>query len=296
MGDELPAGYEKLQLNGTVAVMDAALHGDIVDALRSGTVHDYLRSQPGAEGFRGRGVAWAGVLPKSGDHVLVRRSAHGGVFAPLTGELFAGPARAENELRVSRTLAERGVPTPAVLGYVQYPAALMLCRIDVIVRFIASASDLVSVLQMYRSGPERAAAIVAAGELLRAMAIAGAEHPDINLRNVLVQVSSAGGEPPLDNSGERAEVRSASAADGDRGDIERLHSAGLSAASACKANAWVLDLDRVILREGSAAIVAQRNFARLKRSALKLRRTEGVQIGDDELGLIEAASLAVGFR
>jgi 3-deoxy-D-manno-octulosonic acid kinase len=159
--------------------------------VRAGSVYQYARGRADSTSYRGRARAYAFRTPVSGLHLLVRRAHHGGLLAPLTGDLFIVPGRAPRELEISLRLAERGVPTPALLGYVTYPVIGTLCRIDVLVVFVRDSSDLATLLATERDVNVRAGALEAARALLGNLAAARVRHPDLNLRNILI---SADGE------------------------------------------------------------------------------------------------------
>lgn len=147
-----------------------------VDAILSAgtTLHTWAGRTPGARALRGRGTSYAvrlGDMP-----VVVRHSWHGGLLAPVTRDLFLAPTRAPHELAVSLRLRAAGVPTPEVVAYATYTALAGLERADVVTREI-SGHELDS--------PEGADA------LLSAMSRAGAVHPDLNMRNVLVDGATA---------------------------------------------------------------------------------------------------------
>jgi hypothetical protein len=133
------------------------------------TLHAWAARAPDARALRGRGISYATQL--SGQRVVVRHSRHGGLLAPVTQDLFLAPTRAPHELDVAIRLRSAGVPTPEVVAYATYAVFPGLRRADVVTREIAGHL-LVS--------PEGAEG------LLRALSHAGAVHPDLNMRNVLV--------------------------------------------------------------------------------------------------------------
>jgi hypothetical protein len=185
MGDHAPPGYKKVEMPIAGAVVLASLVDDFADALRAGTLYDFARSRSDATSFRGRGDAFAFRAPLSGEQVLVRRSRHGGFFAPVTGQIFFKEGRAPRELRTSIELRQRGIPTPEVLGYAVYPVAALFCRVDVAVRFLPDSRDLASIMADADDSATRAA-LTATVDLMRTMSRARVLHPDLNLRNILV--------------------------------------------------------------------------------------------------------------
>jgi hypothetical protein len=147
-----------------------------VDSVLAGgqTLHAWASREPGARPLRGRGTSYAVRLGDTA--VVVRHSRHGGFFAPVTRDLFLAPTRAPHELAVSLRLRVAGVPTPEVVAYATYAVAPGVRRADVVTREIA--------------GRELESAEDAEG-LLAALSRVGAVHPDLNMRNVLVDGATA---------------------------------------------------------------------------------------------------------
>jgi 3-deoxy-D-manno-octulosonic acid kinase len=191
----LPAGFERLLLGHAVAVVRSefafgvrrALLG--ADGSRS-TLHEFASRQSNARELRGRGPAYAVTLPQVAARVVVRHNRRGGLLGPVTGDLFLAPTRAPRELENSLALESLGVPTPQVVAYALYPPGGLLQRADVASREIAGGRDLAEIL-VSEGSPERAAALAATAALVGAMARAGALHPDLNAKNVLVTYEQA---------------------------------------------------------------------------------------------------------
>ena len=108
--------------------------------------------------------------------MVVRHSRHGGLLAPVTQDVFLAPTRAPRELDIAIRLRAAGVPTPEVIAYARYAAIPGIERADVVTREIG--------------GHELASPADAEG-LLAALRDAGAVHPDLNMRNVLVDGATA---------------------------------------------------------------------------------------------------------
>ena len=205
----VPTGYERLLLGHAVAVARADFANSIrrslvgADGTRN-TLYDYAARQATARTLQGRGAAYAVALPQGGARVVVRHNRHGGLFGRLTGDLFLAPTRAPHELDMALALGRLGVPTPDVVAYALYPPGGLLQRTDVVSKEISGGRDLAEILTR-DGGPERAAAFAATARLVAAMARAGAKHPDLNAKNVLLTFESAyvldvdrvtmGGEP-----------------------------------------------------------------------------------------------------
>ncbi len=109
---------------------------------------------------------------------------HGGMLAPLTGDRFLSPTRAPHELNVACWLRSVGVRTPEVAAYAIYPAGPLLRRSDVATVEIPEARDLGEYCQV--GGSELDAALELTRELVESLSRAGAHHPDLNVKNVLI--------------------------------------------------------------------------------------------------------------
>ena len=174
----LPDGYLALAARSAQAVGLASLRRPLEAALGAGSFYAYAERAPDARPLAGRGVAYAVALPGDAARVVVRRSRHGGWFAALTADRFTPPTRAPHELDTSLRLTASGVRTPEVVAYAIYPAGAFR-RADVVTREIPGAADLAAVL-------------AAVARLLADLTSAGARHPDLNIKNILIQRSATG--------------------------------------------------------------------------------------------------------
>lgn len=178
-----PAGYTRFVVHGADVVALASHADSVRDALAQRTLYDYASGHPRRRPLRGRVTAFAVPLPDGETRVVVRRSHHGGVLAPITGDLFLPPTRAPRELEMALRLVDAGVVTPEIVAYATYPAARILWRSDVATREIAGGRDLSRHL---RDGRPARVVLDATAALLRSLERAGARHPDLNVRNVLI--------------------------------------------------------------------------------------------------------------
>ena len=134
--------------------------------------------------MQGRATAWATALP-TGDEIVVRHSRHGGLLAPITGDLFFAPTRAPHELAAALRLSAVGVTTPEVVAYAIYPAFGPLVRADVATRLLRGAALPVA-WRAAATEDSRWVLVEAIARLLESLQRAGVTHPDLNVRNVLV--------------------------------------------------------------------------------------------------------------
>lgn len=239
---------------------DAVCLADVVHAVAeaiagAGTLYAYAERHPDRRAFHGRAPTYAVPLPQGAGEVVVRHAWHGGALRRVTRDVYLPPTRAPRELRTSERLRAAGVRTPRVVAYARYPAPLGLRRVDVATRLVPGARDLADVL-LPAPGDEAAVAALRAGwleataELLATLARAGARHPDLNLKNVLLARDDAG-RP-------RAWALDL--------DVVRLPDDGSPAQPA---------LDTLLA-----------NLARLVRSLTKWRHTRGLPLGDVDLDLL----------
>lgn len=184
-------GYVHLDVNGCQAVALDWAASAVVEALNTGTLHEWAALQPLREEMQGRGVIYSVDLPTiPATPVVVRRNRHGGLLHGMTGEYFLTPTRAPLELATSLRLAAAGIPTPEVIAYAIYPAAGIFARSDVMTRRLPEGDD-VPVAWKKASNSDRDSLLVAVARLLNALERAGAWHADLNLKNIYIAGSGA---------------------------------------------------------------------------------------------------------
>ncbi|HEX6058565.1 MAG TPA: lipopolysaccharide kinase InaA family protein [Gemmatimonadaceae bacterium] len=187
-----PEGYEGFEVRGAHVVARTDAASGVRQAMASATLYAWASRHPAARTLTGRIPAYAVPLPGGGPTVVVRHAQHGGLLAPLTGDRFLAPTRAPQELDASLKLCAAGVPTPEIVAYALYPAGPLLARSDVATLLVQDSRDLAAVLVGEDEGARRDA-LDATAALLRALTEAGAHHPDLNIKNVLVAPAPEGG-------------------------------------------------------------------------------------------------------
>jgi hypothetical protein len=190
--DDAPAGFVRVTAGRCVAVARDAHAEDARRMLAEGTLYEAAARDLGARRFVGRGVAYAIALPVTGTRAVVRHNRHGGLFAPISRDLFLPPTRAPHELAVALRLRELGVPTPDVLMYGLSPAPFPFRRADVVTREVDGGRDLAAFMRREVPDDERAAAWAAARALVHVMNDAGVRHHDLNVKNVLLAPGERG--------------------------------------------------------------------------------------------------------
>ena len=218
--DEVPAGYTRLVAGGAEAVARADAAPALGAVLERGRLYDWAAAHPARRELAGRAPAYAVPL---GDRlrVVVRHSRHGGLLAPITGDRFLAPTRAPHELRTALRLRAAGVPTPDVVATVVYAAGPLLRTADVASEEVTGARDL-SVALAAPDEAGRAAAIEATVALLRHLDAAGARHPDLNLKNVLVAEGADGERAALVIDVDRVRFAAAGDATARAANVRRL--------------------------------------------------------------------------
>jgi len=154
--------------------------------LAGSSLESAFRTHPDAVRYSGRGAVWS-VPAGDGDRAVLRHYRHGGLLAPLTGDVFFGRTpRPVRELEVSEALRERGGRTPEILALFWKRAGPGLYRADLITREVSGASDLASWLAQPRPAAERRRILAEVGRTLASLHAAGLHHPDLNLKNLLI--------------------------------------------------------------------------------------------------------------
>ena len=166
----------------------------VTSAIRSaGSLHGYAGRHHDAIALAGRGTAYA--IPARDDRWVVRHYQRGGAVAGFLGDRYlrGGLTRAEGELIVSEAARARGIPTPRVAAAVIYPDGAFY-RADLAPGYIPDAADLAVLTLGEQAWPAdlRVAAWRAAGALLNICFDAGLVHPDLNLKNILMQRTVTG--------------------------------------------------------------------------------------------------------
>lgn len=180
----LPDGYEHREIEGVGLAGLSPLLSSLIAALRRDSLYGYARRHPARRVLAGRAPAYAAPLP-GGERVVVRHTRHGGLLASVTGDRFVFPTRSLHELKTAVRLRGAGVPTPEVVGFAIYPAGPFLRRSDVVTRELPGR-DLADWLSSESNPAMRERVLRAVESLLRQLAEAGARHPDLNLKNILV--------------------------------------------------------------------------------------------------------------
>ena len=241
-----PAGYVRVTAGRYTVVTRDVLDGDARALLADGTLYEAAARDLGARTLEGRGTSYAIALPVSGTRVVVRRNRHGGLFAPLTRDLFLPPTRAPYELAVALRLDALGVRTPPVVMYGVERVHALFRHADVVTREVIGGRDLSTYMMPREHADSREAAWSATRALVASLNAAGAWHHDLNVKNILLAPGERGG--------------------------------GL--------DAWVLDVDRVEFGEVDSTRVRMGNTARLLRSARKWRDERGATFDEREMAAL----------
>ncbi|MCC6931381.1 MAG: hypothetical protein IT359_20505 [Gemmatimonadaceae bacterium] len=187
----VPPGYVRLDLPQGIAVVHHKVAESTRAALAAGTLYAWAAAHPDRRQMQGRLPVYAAPLPDGAPTVVVRHARHGGMLAPVLRDLFLPPTRAPRELRTALILAQLGVPTPPVAGYAVYRAGPILRRADVMT-LLLPGEDLGAMLRASASDADRERLVTPVAALLGALTQAGAWHPDLNVKNILLVPDDAG--------------------------------------------------------------------------------------------------------
>jgi hypothetical protein len=185
----VPPSYRLSAVGGAVVIALPEVLEFVCQAVEgAGSLYAYAAAHPEAVGLEGRGVAYA--VPAPGGRWVVRHARRGGALARWLGDRYLrlGRPRPVKELAVSAAARGLGVETPEVVAAVVYPAGIFY-RSDIASRFVPESMDLATALFGPKAlvGEDRVLAAAAAGRLVRAAHECGVVHPDLNLKNVLLQ-------------------------------------------------------------------------------------------------------------
>lgn len=190
-GSGLPPGYSRIAEASyeVVARDDLSLAvQELVSAHSS--LYEWARGMPQARALRGRAPVYVGALPGHDVVVAVRHAWHGGMLAPLTRDRFRAPTRAGVELANALRLRALGIRTTDIVAYVLYDAGAGLRRYDVASRYLPDATDLGATLVGNDGSVSVSSALRSVVSLLSALAQHRVVHPDLNVKNILLDASN----------------------------------------------------------------------------------------------------------
>jgi 3-deoxy-D-manno-octulosonic acid kinase len=150
-----------------------------------------LRGAAGDGRYHGRAPLET-ISLRGGDRALVRRYRHGGLFRALTRDCFVGwPPRPFRELAITEELRRRGFRTVEVYAACVERVAGPFYRGCLVTRELTGAKDLWAALRedLTRQGMLQAV-LKATAEVVHAMHDQGVYHSDLNLKNILIRISS----------------------------------------------------------------------------------------------------------
>jgi 3-deoxy-D-manno-octulosonic acid kinase len=206
----MPTGTEVRVPAGRATLhADAAERPVLEEWIREhGSLAAAAATRPEVEARRGRGRVLVVPAPVGEGRWVIRHYRRGGALASLLGDRYPriGTPRPVRELRVGRVAAALGVPTPEHIAAAVYPAGIWY-RGDLVTRWVPGSRDLARILfgrsdfgdpvaeapaeggARGDTGPAASGAepaMAAAGRLVRRLHDAGVDHPDLNLKNVLI--------------------------------------------------------------------------------------------------------------
>ncbi len=191
----------------------------------AGSLYEAAQITPRIDALQGRGIAYRVPDPLGdGEDWLIRHYRRGGAVASLLGDRYlrVGVPRPMRELKASAEARRRGIPTPEVITATVHPGPGFY-RGDIITAFVPRSTTLADLLFRPPDGERwapirssfardmeelwekdgsrekeaavkrvRLAAARTTGAVVRLAQDRGLVHPDLNLRNVLLQPSGDG--------------------------------------------------------------------------------------------------------
>lgn len=185
----VPEGYVVHRVADTWLVLDRNHVGPLVE-LRLADVA-FRRTHFSRAPRRGRGASPLLALG-DGTSVVLRRYRHGGLFGRLTGPVLIGSGRALEEFHVTARAEAANAPVPHVLCLVLWPMWGPFWSAIIGTREESEAIELLEAWKERPAGPERWRLLRRTGEAIRRLHDAGVDHPDLQLRNLLICPSPSG--------------------------------------------------------------------------------------------------------
>ena len=135
------------------------------------------------------------VAENSAERFVIRDYRHGGLLGKLFGGVFLSGDRPLNEICISETASQRGVPSAEVIAIAKRRLWGLFYKAKFISKEIDGAVDMVEFLK--KSSAEfiqtyKKPVILALVKLIRNMHDAGIYHADLHLKNILLKKDSTG--------------------------------------------------------------------------------------------------------
>ncbi|MBC8089624.1 MAG: hypothetical protein H7Z40_20365 [Phycisphaerae bacterium] len=182
-------GYTRRQFaRGEVVAAECVIDELTTIVTHHGTLYAWAKGQPQSRALRGRAPVYVATIPdEAHTTVVIRHVWHGGLLAPITRDRFRRPTRAPVELLRAFMLRECGIPTPELMGFALYDAGPGFARVDVATRYVPDSNDFGAVLAQLAPEISREEAMDAVRVLLNQLSRNGFTHPDLNVKNILLQ-------------------------------------------------------------------------------------------------------------
>lgn len=187
VGLAVPAGYLLFEGAGARVMAQERILPGIKRALEEkGSVCEYVRQSDQTTMTAGRDTVYF-FKETDGVNWVVRHLTHGGMLGMVTGDRFAHSARPRpfNELLVAEELRQSGIATPPVLAACVFDS-MFYYRGEIVREEVPGALDLADVLFGAESDYSELPAMAATGALVGHLHRVGLMHPDLNLRNILI--------------------------------------------------------------------------------------------------------------
>ena len=137
-------------------------------------------------GQPGRGRGRMVVLDLAGQRLVGKRALHGGILARVLRDLYLGPGRLVDQLRLADRLRRSGIPTPEVMMIGWRTILGPICTQAILTRAIPEAQNLYEAARDEAPWRRRRIILEKSAALVRAMHAAGFRHADLNVTNLIV--------------------------------------------------------------------------------------------------------------
>ncbi len=187
----LPDGFTEIARGGITLIARDDVREALVNAGTLGETEPSALGRVATELSGGRAAIPVVHVEGLAVPLAIKTLRRGGVLGPLLGTVSSAH-RARRELLLNASLRAARVATPAIAAVrVRRSAVPTVARVETFTELIPDAVDLERFLREPRRARERRTVLEAAGRTVAAAHAAGVAHPDLNVRNLLVDRTGA---------------------------------------------------------------------------------------------------------
>ncbi|MBW1678861.1 MAG: hypothetical protein JRJ08_01750 [Deltaproteobacteria bacterium] len=193
---DVPPSYNIIKKNKTVIVLRDDCKETLLKMGIDGPEFFLAHSSEKSDEYYGRGALKTLALPEPGkERVVIRHYRRGGKVQKFITDLYWGSSRPLRELWVGYQAMEKGIPTAEILAVCHTQVFWKFHRGDLVSREIMNGKDLANYLKglpqplSKENILQKRKVIETVGNLVRKLHDGGIFHGDLNLKNIILQIS-----------------------------------------------------------------------------------------------------------